>query len=495
MRREIQQVGKHSLIYGAGQVLQRLVGFLLIPLYTTYFSTNEYGILEILITTGNLLITILGMGMISAMFRSYYRDPDKARQQSVAKTALSVYFLVSTAVCALLFLAIRPLSGLLLDDVSYWPLLGLTLGFVILSNFNSVPFSILRAQGKSLQYVGYSLAQFTVNVVTAVTLVVVFRHGVRGSLEGIVFGHVAVLALFVPFIIRTMKSKFSWTELKEMLSFGLPLVPAMIASIVLTASDRYFLRAFSTFDELGVYGLGYKFGFMIQILIVTPFTLSYGPMMWSMASRPDAKAFYARVLTYFTMVSLYLALALSMLSPEIIRIMARKQAFWRASNFVPLVALSYVFYGMYTQFAIGLSLRDKTRYFPLVVGFAAVANIVLNFLLIPSYGGMGAAVSTVVSYLVLTVVVYLVSQRLYPIHYEWRRLIKVAGISGFVYAASWFLPSVATGITLGAKLILLLIFPLLLYILGVFNPSELERARAFAKSGMKSWKHWTGSSR
>jgi O-antigen/teichoic acid export membrane protein len=495
MFEQITRIGKHSVVYSIGRLLQRVASFLLIPMYTAYFTTSDYGIQEILSNTSSVLNTLLSLGLISGMFRSYYKYPDEDRRRPVVKTAFSVFAVSSALVGGVLILLARPLSGLLLPDKSYSPLLVLTFLFIIQGSIIAVPFAVLRAEGKSFRFVAFSLVQFLVNVGSTILLVVVAGRGVCGSLEGNLLGQLAVLLLFIPSLLRTLKARFSPADLKEMLLFGLPLVPGNLAALSLVVSDRYFLRAFSSFDEIGVYGLGYKISSAIQILIVTPFALSWGPAMWAAADKPYAKRFYAKVLTYFTAVALYVALGVSVLSPELIRLMSRREAYWRAWQVVPFITLSYVFYGMYYQMAVGINLRNKMQYISLIVGAAAVLNLLLNFVLIRPWGMMGAAISTLMSYSALALLVCVVSQSFYPFRYEWNRLLKLAVVFVVFYGVSWLISFDSLIMTMGVKFLWLLLCPLILYSIRFFSSEELARARELLEKGRFTLGDWLHTKR
>jgi O-antigen/teichoic acid export membrane protein len=481
--KDISQVGKHSVIYGLGQALQRLGSFLLVPIYTSHFTPSEFGVQEILTNTSSILTTLLGLGLVSGMYRSYFMYQDEQKRHDVVKSALVTFILFSLLTGGILLLASHTLSSLLLPDRSYWPLMVLTILWVVLTNIIAVPYATLRARTQSARFVIFSLAQFLVNSGATILLVVIGGRGVRGSLEGNLLGQAAVLLLFLPLLVHTMRARFSTTDLKEMLSFGLPLVPAMLASTSMTVSDRYFLRAFATFDEIGVYGLGYKIGLVTQLLIVTPFMLSWGPVMWAVAKRRYAQQFYAKVLTYFAATALYVALGLSVLSPEAVRLLSQREAYWRAWQVVPLVALSYVLYGFYYQLAVGLNLEKKMKYIPVIVSTAAAVNLLLNYVLIPPWGMMGAAISTLASYSLLSVLAYFASRRFYPVAYEWGRLAQLLVIFGSTYLLSRLVPPSPLARALVFKIALLLLCPLILYAIRFLTPEELTRGRQLLSTG------------
>jgi O-antigen/teichoic acid export membrane protein len=476
MFEQITQVGKHSLVYSAGVLLQRVTTFILLPVYTLYFSTSDFGQMDLLNTTSTLLSAFLALGMIAGMFRIYYKAEDESQRLNIAKTALLLFTATSSLLIIFIIFA-KPLSNLLFGSANQNYLVILVLISIILGNILLVPFSLLRARGQSLRYVAFYLIQFFVNIGFTIYLVVVAGHGIAGNFEGQVIGQLAVFLLFTGVFLNIIRGRYTRESAREILSFGLPLMPATLAMISLTIADRYFLRVYSTFDQIGIYGLGYNFGMIVSVLVVTPFMLSWGPTMWSVSDKPFAKQFYARVLTYFTLVALFVALAISILSPEIIRIMSRSSAFWVAWKVVPLISISYVFYGLYFLTNVGIYLKKKPAYIPLIVGSVAVINLALNFILIPDWGIMGAAVATLISYFLLVVFSYVVSQRSYRIVYEWVRLIKAAVLFIILLVSGLLVSSDSIYLTLIMKVGLILLFPAILILMRFFTPDELKRGR------------------
>jgi O-antigen/teichoic acid export membrane protein len=140
---------------------------------------------------------------------------------------------------------------------------------------------------------------------------------------------------------------------------------------------------------------------------------------------------------------------------------------------IPLLMLGQLLFGVYVNFLVGVYLREKTRYLPLITGLGAVSNIAGNFLLIPYLGMYGAAIATVVSYLLMVVSLYIVSNRLYPIPYELGRIAKLtAVVSICIVFGLAFSPG------LWVKIIVFVIFPILLYWIGFFDRKEIAVLRA-----------------
>lgn len=476
MFRQLLRLSKHSIVYGLGAAASSVVAFFLIPVYTRYLTPADYGGLEIFQTTLSILGIIFVMGLTTALFRSYFHYDDEEKRKTVVGTAF--LFLTGTSFLFLLILmaVAGDFSALLFGSVEYafyFRVIFLTLFFDV---GIVIEFSVFRAREESRKYAIFALIRFLATAGLNILFVVVLHKGVLGILEGGLIAAFLLYSVLLRDIIKNAKLRFSIAEIKEMLSFGLPLVPAALAAWIMTMADRYFLQFLSTPTEFGLYSLGYKFGMIIQVLIVGPFTLAWGPFFWSVTEERNAKEIYSSVLTYFVLVAMAVALVLSVLSKEVLEVMAAPP-FYGAYKVIPLIAVSYVSYGCYFILAPGINLEKKTKYLALIVGAGAAVNLGLNYLLIPSYGMMGAAVATVISYLLLPVGSYFVSKRYYPIKYEWDRVAKIFLAAGLVYAGSLFIRNDSAIIASLLKLLILLSFPLLLFAFRFFKPQEIQKSK------------------
>ncbi len=478
--RHLFRLSKHSLVYGLGVAASQLIGFFLLPLYTRYLTPSDYGVLEIFGATQAILGIIFVMGLSSALFMAYFSHDDEEGRKGVIST-ISI-FLTATSLCLVLVLmgVASNLSSLLFDSTQYtfyFRVIFLTLFFDTLV---LVPMGVFRARNESKKFIIFSLVRFLASAGLNIYFVVGLHKGVLGILEGNLVASLLIFSLLVPQMLRKIGFKFSRDDLKEMLSFGLPLMAGGFGAWILTLSDRYFLQFLSTPTELGLYSIGYKFGMIVNALIVGPFELAWAPFFWSIAKEKNAKEVYSSILTYFFLVSMFVALALSVLSKEVLVVMTTP-SFYGAYKVIPLIALSYVFYGCLYVLAVGYSLAKKTKYAPLIIGTGATANLGLNYLLIPDYGMVGAAVATVISYLLLPIGAFLVSRRYYPIKYEWSRVGKIFIAAALVYIGSLFITNDSAIIAGVLKLISLLGFPLLLFAFKFFKPEETQKTKEIIK--------------
>jgi O-antigen/teichoic acid export membrane protein len=195
--------------------------------------------------------------------------------------------------------------------------------------------------------------------------------------------------------------------------------------------------------------------------------------MHKVAREENAPQIYARALTYIGLTTTSVSLILMLFAPMLVGLVS-PSVYYGAHKIIPFVAFSYAFYGMYFVLSAGLNITRRTYYFPFIVGFAAVLNVVLNLLLIPRYRMMAAACSTLISYFMLAILTYFFSQRFYRVPYEYARLTKLSLALLAVLAASLVTKSPVGVLGFLMKSLLFLIFLVLLYIFRFFRKGEIS---------------------
>jgi O-antigen/teichoic acid export membrane protein len=278
------------------------------------------------------------------------------------------------------------------------------------------------------------------------------------------------------------------------LLYGVPLVPITVATWATTMSNRLFINHDSGTVNVGLFSAGNKVA-QIMFLAVTAFSLAWGPFAWSIAEEPDARRTYAKVLTYYVAVLGWLALVLSLFAPLILEI--ARPSYARAYQVVAPLSLAYLVAGAYNIVAIGASLSRKTIHLSWTTVTAAVVAVLLNVLLLPlPYMALvGGALATLFGNLVWVGLVYMVSQKLYPIPYERGKVLSCVTILGVLVVAGQFVRSwlgAASPTELVVCAVLVLGYPLLLVAAGVIERYEAailrNSLRARARLALASWR-------
>src|SRR5262249_16416948 len=225
----------------------------------------------------------------------------------------------------------------------------------------------------------------------------------------------------------------------------------------------------------GLYSPGYRFADMISF-VVAAVQLAWPQFVFSNRRSPQAKELYSYAATYYLAGMLFLILGLSTLAPEILRVMAAP-TFQRAATVVPIIALAYLCEGLCYIATIGIMLQRKPIIRSTAAIVAALTNLALNVLLIPTYGMLGAAWATLIAFMVQMILQVWVALRYYPIAYQWNRAARVLGLALAVYFVGLLVTPASLAVAVVAKALLPATFPVALWAVGFFEESELERVR------------------
>lgn len=475
MYQSIKQLGYHSFVYGLGNMLSKLLGFFLLPIYTRYLTPADYGILALLTLTQSILVILANLGLGSALFREVIYK--KTTEKTAESTALYTLFILSLFILVIGYIFAPLLSRIIFNDVAQTPLLRLVFLNVVFNNILIVFNARLRIREQSLFYSIFSVSSFLVGAGLNIYFVAIARRGVNGLILAQVI--LAALQAFVCLLMLRdlIKPHFSKSVLRSLLNFGLPLVPGAIAALMMVSADRYILNRYSTTTMVGLYSLGYSIGLVIN-LIVQAVQLAWPAQLFEIAKLPDAKQRFSMTLTYYCLALGFISLTVSVLAREILVIMTTPE-FYGAYIIMPLITLSYVFYGIRFMTTVGMYIKNKVKYSSFVIISAAIFNLFLSFILIPRFGMIGAAWATFISYFLLAVVNIFVDSRFMQIPYEYWRLMKIMAIWLLMFGLSLLISTPSTWINLILKTIWLMSYPFLLFIVRFYNHQEIQFIKDF----------------
>jgi len=462
---ELKRLGKHSVIYGLGGLVSRILAVLLLPLYTRYLSPSDYGKVETLIALSTVIGIVLRMGIHSAFFRFYFDSAEPEHRRLVLRT--SFWFTMAMATAGLIVgVALSPqISDLLFGTTDDAELVAAAfVGLWAGMNYEQLT-SLFRVEERSTAFVAASLSNVLLTIGATLILVVALDKGPIGVIVGNFTGTLLVYAALVGYRREQLGLQFDRGLLREMNRFGTPLVPTALFLWVTNFSDRLFLVQLADVREVGLYSVGVRIA-SAMVLLLTAFRLAWPAFAYSIEDEGEARRTYAYVLTYLVLVATWVATALALLSPWIVDWITAP-AFDESSRVVGPLAFAAVAFGAYIVVAIGVGRARRTQFNWVVTGVAAAVNIALNLLLIPPYGMMGAAVATVAAYITIFVGMAWWSQRIYPVPYQWRRVTTAAG-AGIALAAVGKL----AGGGLPVAFLLVLAYPLALFLLGFYLPAE-----------------------
>jgi O-antigen/teichoic acid export membrane protein len=469
---QLKRLAKHSAIYGLGGIVSRLLAVLLIPLYTRFLGTGDYGKIETLVAGSVVLGILLRAGISSAFFRFYFDSAEPEARRLVLRT--SFWFTMVSATVGLaagLALAGAISSALFGDSGSADLVRAAAVGLWAQMNYEQLT-SLFRVEERSVAFVTASLANILLTVGATIVLVVALDKGPLGVIVGNFTGTLVVYLALLGYRREQLGLQFDRALLRRMNRFGWPLVPSALALWATNFSDRFFLVKLADVQEVGRYSLAVRIA-SAMVLLLTAFRTAWPAFAYSIEDDEEARGTYGYVLTYLLFLCSWIALALSLFAPWLVRLLApTNEDFWPAARVVPELAFAAVAFAGYIVMAIGVGRARRTQFNWVVTGAAAVLNVALNLILIPPYGMLGAAIATVAAYSLMFVGMTLNAQHVYRVPYQWRRVVTAVGVAvALTLVGKW------RDVSLALALALVAAYPFVLLALGFYLPSERMRLR------------------
>ncbi len=478
MRKKLISLGSDTITYGTFTIIGRFLSFLLFPFYTNFIPKNEIGEIANIFSIIAFINIIYTFGMESAFFR-YYKEED-------SKTIYTQSFITIAVISGIIsiFLLINSpyLSILLTGGAVNVQTIALATLVPFFDSLLVIPYAYLRMERKVFSFAMIRFITVVVAVLLNLLFVAVLSYGTFGIFLAQLIASIIGLIILLPNIISNFTIEFPLNLFKSMLRFGLPTVPASLSAIALQVADKPIMRVLAGPEQLGLYAVNYKLG-IIMMLLVSVFEYAWKPFYLSNYTDKDSRELFARVLTYFTLISAIIFIFISLFLIFIVQIpfiggKLINPVYWQGLGIVPIILSAYYFNGVFNNFAAGIHISKKTEYLPIAVGIAGIANIALNFILIPIYGIWGAAWATFFAYLVSAFIIYYFSNKYYPIKYEFKRISTIILSALVVYLIdNQLINYIGNDVKILVKIVLIILFFISLFVFKFFDKKELDYIR------------------
>jgi O-antigen/teichoic acid export membrane protein len=472
--------------YQFGEILAKALALLTLPLYTRHVSPKSYGAAEALFTAVILSSIVLRLGVGEAFIRYYYDDEDPARRKRLAGTATATV-LWTTTIAALVALAFSDqLSKLLLNFEDATLMNAAVLGLWAFTNLE-MAYAQLRVDERKRVFLCASGANTLLTIAFTIALVVVGGEEARGLLLGN-FGATALIVLALWWVLRDRFSlRVRHAELRAMLHFGLPTVPADASVYALQVADRFYLFRSYSHAAAGLYAIAIKLATVVFVA-VRGFQYAWPPLAYSIESDDEAARLYSLVTTYYALATGIVVCGVALLARWLVRLLAAERYFG-AYRALPWLALGWALYGLFLVFVTiaGRARVTRRTFVAAIAGLAA--NIALLLVLVPGSGAglgiAGAGLALCGAYAVMLVVTYRLTHSLFKVGFEWRRLLQLTTVFAAVaVSGELLLPTSGIG-GLASRAAWLALAPGLLLATGFVHDHERQQARALLADGRR----------
>jgi O-antigen/teichoic acid export membrane protein len=466
-----------AAFYGSVRAVLKSLAFLLVPLYAHFLAPTEFGRLELVLATVALVDVIITAGMDGVFARFYFDrdDPDWRRR------IITLYLLIETVYPALVVFPLVIFSASLSDRVfgveTYAAFFAIALVDIYLTNIVDLPMNLTRLRRKRRRFAFYSLARGLTQILFTVLLVAVWHLGVKGILIASLVAVSVAFVLTLREYVFDLTRRINWRTGLEMIQFAWPGIIGGLAFYGMNMLDRFFIRHYHGLADAGLYGVAFRYS-QVVVVAVLAFRMGWTPWHYPWLRSGRHPQMVSRGGSYYFFATGFLAVVVAAwILPVFHAVMP--ESYWNASRAVAPLALAAMCMGAYTVFAVGLNVTKRMRLLPPLAVCGAALAVGLYFALIPPFSFVGAAWATVGAMAGLSLLVVVVSNRIYPVPWDWSRIALVAATALGLCLASLAVDAwLSIPVSIPARIGITLAFPAVLVLLGFFSQSDLSAIRA-----------------
>jgi O-antigen/teichoic acid export membrane protein len=432
---KLKELFSDTVVYGISSVLARFINYLLVPLYTFEFATDQYGIVGLVYAGIAILNVIFTMGMES----SYLRYAKNRTEAAHWFKTLQVFLLgASLLIVLILWLTsplVKPLISLQDNASIYWMMLGI----LFFDTLSIVPFAELRLVRRAKLFAVLRVLNVLINISLNIYLIFVEGYGIEAVFISNLAASAITAVLASASTLKLYTGSLQKEKLKTALIFGLPFVPAGIAHVINETLDRFFLKemdpasvsilygsSYTPDDIVGIYNACYKLA-VFMLLFIQMFRMAWQPFFMRHSDDEEAPLTFATVFNYFNLFAGVVFLGVSLFVNDIVQLSVPvfgadinliDKKYWLGLNIVPILLMAYWFQGMYMNFSAGIFIKNQTKRLPQVTLTGAFVTIIGNLVLVPRLGMEGSAWATLVSYGIMALMLYRYSTKSFSVPYS-----------------------------------------------------------------------------
>lgn len=477
------RLARQGALYTLSTLAAKAAGFVLLGLYLdpALLPQADYGRLQLLEATWQVLILVMGLGLASGVLKFFHDDAWQADRDALAATALAAVAVSAALTFGGVWAASPVLARWLVDDPAAVGPVRLMGAYVALKLVGAVPLVLLRARERAGLFALAVGLEAALLVGATWYFVGVRRWGLEGAAAGYAAAAAASTMLLLAASARRVLRPIRLRLVGPLVRFGAPLALGGLTSVALNAGDRFLLKALApggptaAAEAVAVYGLAAKYGGLINLVFVQSFQLAFSVAgLRALSASGEGADVHRRTLRHYAAVTGWAVLGVSVLARDVTAWVSPDPSYLAAEPLVLPIALGFFAYGVYFVGMNVLYAGGRTGAIAGGVAGAAAANVVLNLAAIPALGAMGAALVSLVSYAGLAAATMHRAQRATPVPYAWGALASVLLLIVGLWAAAQASADSPAALRLACRLGLVAAYPPLLVAAGVYSWAEVR---------------------
>ncbi len=434
-----KKMASHTSIYLLGDILRHSVSLIMLPIYTRYLTPEDYGTIELLSMLIDFTAVIFGVRAAESIFRFYCTTDVIADKNNIISSALTMGLLTNGLGALTIAYAAIPLSNLIFSSSDYSSVITLFALTLALMPLIEIPLTQIRAEQKPWLFFTFSIAKLIIQLSLNLYFVVSLEMHVEGVIYSAVISSAVLASILSVYTLAKVGICPSWQTCKRLFSFSLPLKIATLATFYLTFGDRYFLNSFTSLEQVGLYALGYKFGFIFIMISWQPFEKMWDTEKYLIHKQSNAIQKYQSTFLYINFILIFIGLGIAVFTKDLLKIMS-DPAFLNAYQIVPIIILAYIFQAWSKFCNMGILIEKKTMQIAYAEIIASIIITIAYLLLIPEYGMHGAAWATAIGFFFRFLWVHVQSLKLYNMRLPWEKVCFTGAIAIMAYFLSLYAP-------------------------------------------------------
>ncbi|MEM1114912.1 MAG: lipopolysaccharide biosynthesis protein [Bacteroidota bacterium] len=498
---------RQSGTYAVANVVAKGSGFVLLAFYQNpaYLAQAEFGYLGGLDALKGLAVLVAGVGLPLGLIRfASAGDLDDRERAAVPATSLALAVVAGSAVAALGWGLASPVAAALLGDAALADPVRWLAAYVALKTVADISYTEIRRRERADLYVAASLVETVVLVGAVAYFLAAAGEGLIGVMKGYVVSTGVMAAGLTPLLLANVERRLRWSLVGPMLAFGLPLIASGLANRFLNIGDRFLILHFLGPEANAAYEWAARFGGILNSLLVQSFQMAFVVLGLKALDADGTPDLHRRTFRHYTALAGFAVLGLGLFATDLARLLPIVEAavtsvlgvavgpiperggeiasvYLQQEGLIALIAGGFAFYGLYVLAVTVLYAAGRTRAVAASVGGAALLNLVLNVVLIPTVGLLGAAIATLASYAALAFATAILGERESRAGYPWRVLAVVSGLVVVLWAAGQTVADEALPSRLGVRAGLVIAYLAALVAAGIYRREDWDRLRALGR--------------
>jgi len=419
-----QLLARNIFVFGLATIISRLITFILTPIYTRYFNPQEFGIYSLITMAISIICPLCMIGTSDALFRLYFDNSDLSYRRKLISTGLKLVIYITVSVLIVLFIFRKPITIKYLGDIKYLDYVILGIFIVFFRNITSITNSIIRMENNRKKIVQITLIQSVVTLLFNLLFIVVMHKDMRFILVTNIINLIILVFITSEYgkkYLNFFDFRINKNISKEIIRYGVPLTPVFIGYWILSAGDKLILNYIFDTSAVGLYSVGMKLA-SIMSLFQAIFAQGWQFFSFSTMRDSDASKVYGKIFDLVVFAGVSIVTVLLFYGDFIFKILFAK-IYYEAWIVSPILCLGPVIMVLWWIAGIGISIKKKTHLSTIGIFLAAVTNIILNFLFIPKYYLIGAAIATLISYIVMLIFAILFIRPLFNVDFNKKRIV------------------------------------------------------------------------